>query len=47
MKSKAQKINIIDEIVPNIIEICVDNIGAGKNDSINKCMTQMDELQEQ
>jgi len=33
--------------VPNIIEICVDNIGAAKTKSIKDCAKQMDELQEQ
>lgn len=34
MKQKSEKSNIINELVPNIIEICVDNIGDAKKNSI-------------
>jgi len=47
MKAKSVKLNIINELVPNIIEICIDNIGLAKTKSIKEGMKQMDDLQEQ
>lgn len=37
-KQKAHKVNIINDLVPNIIEICVGNVGEAKKQSIEACM---------
>ena len=47
MKLKAGKSDIINELVPNIIEICVGNIGDAKKVSIENYIKQMDSLQDQ
>lgn len=47
MKKKGEKIDIINELVPNIYEICKGNIGDAKKESIEGCIKQMDEMQDQ